>query len=485
MRKVSRKVAALLCAAITLFETAACSAIPEQDKSREAAVFVTTFMSSVANNPREIKSEDINIMKRYNVLDDPQGDYSCQVLQYNMRYGKYTISDIEETNNGAIVKLDIEASKVGDTLSSDEFFSGYIAKKVSFEENIIDANEYGSNIVQAITDGIHETKKNKATSSATINVEKNDNGWHVISSNNLVNALSGDMDSSYYALASKYNRDSLNIENTPIVTGVPSSGEPDTTTVVTTLPAVETIVKETTTAHTGISIIATTTSTTTAAATTKPTTTTTTATTTKKVKTTTTTTTPPPPPNDINGVKYEVDATETFKDELIPNDTESKNLADSNKTTRTTRKKPIEIGDTAYYDNTDYFAAAERYAASIGIQEIYRGQAAQDMLDSYGEKYSLGKNQGLILIKVGITLEDNQTKNDKVKIPYYDFDVLNYNDKKADSVRLTKMQTFSEIGVGESTSGYICFKYTLKDNINLAFKEAADNTIWFRLIAKK
>lgn len=438
-----------------------CSTVSAQENTSPES-FVDQYFHQVKNNPKNIIGENTDIFKRYNILpQDSADEYFCQALKYNIRTADYTITDILDTDNGIQVNMLISAKKMGDILTSDSFFSSYFAKTDIMSENFEKQEDYHSAVIGLFQQYLHETKPDKTETPATLTLSYQNHQWKIIDSDNFVNALSGDIHEYETDINQKYGDFPVYLMDTSLSETNQDIFIEDTTFQTPQISADEEKHTEDNSSYTESNAIS--------------------ATEQHEehhdnmTEQETESETYPP-------LIYLVDDEETFRDELIPNDTKSKKLPEKNKTTRTSRKKPVKAGDAGYYDNLDYFASSGRFSAYIRIDEIYRGQEAKHILDENQEKYDLKENEGIMLLKIRIVMDENLTDKNTVQIPYYDFDLINYHDVMQPVVKLKHLPVFEGIDSGEQTEGYLCFKYTLGENVNLAFKTGADNTLWFQVI---
>lgn len=440
--------------------------IPISTKQQQGAInYFYAYMNALKIKPHELIGEEANILNEYNILNDSDNVYSCVIIQELAKHWKFHITDMEENNGEQIVQVHIESIPVSEVFLSDKFFTEYIKNYDHIKED--NYTSFCSSISNIIIDDLR-LNKNTASTDVTIHMAYN-NGWEIDVTEDFISAMFGDINSDKIDIVRKFQRFNNNSDANEIIavttTSATTSSISTTTSMTTTTTSNKNTVVTEKTTNTNIQT------------TTILNSTSTTSYQTTSISTTTTITTTAP----IQEFIYKADE-ETFKDELPPNDTEQDNLSDNNKTTRSSRKKPVKLGETALFDNTDYFASSGKYALNLKISEIYKGSYAEDILEKNKESYSIKKNEKIILFKLDIELLSNDTGNDTIQISYLDFDLVDYQNKKKSPIRLKNMLSFNTIKVGEKTSGYICFKYNEGDNINLAFKEALDNTIWFSII---
>lgn len=431
-----------------------CNKQPAQTLSPESAQLqITAFMDATIENPTSTLKPYATLLEDYKILDDHENEYMCQLLNYSLRNMSYSITKITIEENIATIDLQIRAKDIGVTLSATDLLTDYISKAEIMTENETEYTEFNNKIIEIILDNMMRDKAKTISSAVTVQMEY-DNGWKFVPNKDFMNAIYGDIARYDSKIANKYK--DIEKPEEPSSSEITTSTETPATSI-TEKPTESTITSESqkTTTETP----------------TQPSTS----------KDNPTTTTKPNEPEKIE-IVYIADEDDWFKDELKPNDIEHETLPKTNHTTFSSRKKPIAMGVAATYDNTDYFAPPSRYGIELTVSEVIKGQAAMDILLENNEAVSLRGDYSYILIKVNAKLVVNNTGEESVQISYLDFDLLNYDNKTQPAIKLKNMAQFQPINNEQnSTSGYICFKYMKGDNINLAFKETADNTLWFSL----
>ena len=435
-------------------------------KEESAKQYLEQYFNATIEDPSQTLQKYANLLDKYNILEDSTNLYTCNILKYSLRNMSYQIISIEGTGDTSVsVNVKIRAKNIGETLVSDDNLTDCITKATIMEENDTDYETFNSKIVEIITDNIAEDKIKPVSSDVVINMEYTDGKWHVIVDEFFLNAIYGGISQYDDKLLTQYI-DMPTIEEPLTATTEP---EPNTTT-----PS------EGTTQQTTATTVPTETGTKPTSRPTEPSESQVSEQTTSSPSESTSNTTP-----DKIEVVYITDEDEFFNYELKPNDTEYKNLSETNKTSRTSRKNPIELGEAGVYDNTDYFAAQSRYGLELTITEVIKGEAAKEKLSEAGESVPIADDEMCILIKVQLVLKVNSTGKESVKITYLDFDMLNYKNSVQKTFKLKNLPQFSELSEeSPQTEGYLCFKYKKGDNVNLAFKESADNTLWFSVVKK-
>lgn len=151
------------------------------------------------------------------------------------------------------------------------------------------------------------------------------------------------------------------------------------------------------------------------------------------------------------------------------------NLPSSNKTTRSSIKNPIKLGQEAYFDNSDFFFQKERYELKMKVTEIIRGEEAKALVNS---EEILDVNEEYILFKLNIKLENNLSEKD-ILIDSTDFSLLDSKGHYYNNCMIFTNQQLQPIKEGESTEGWICFTITKGRTPFLLFKDYMDNTLCF------
>lgn len=151
------------------------------------------------------------------------------------------------------------------------------------------------------------------------------------------------------------------------------------------------------------------------------------------------------------------------------------NLPASNKTTRSSIKNPIKLGQEAYFDNSDYFFQKERYELKIKVTDIIRGEEAKELMSS---DEILDVNEEYIIFKLNIKLENNLSEKD-ILIDSTDFSLLDSKGHYYNNCMIFSEQQLQPLREGESTEGFICFTITKGRTPFLLFKDYMDNTLCF------
>lgn len=163
----------------------------------------------------------------------------------------------------------------------------------------------------------------------------------------------------------------------------------------------------------------------------------------------------------------------------IPEDFEYQSIPATNDTTRTSRRSPIKIGETAVYDGSGLGISDMNYKLNILINDIYTGEKSKELLSNHNEDIETDKNY--IVLSVSLKLIENNTKQEPIEILFTDFDLKDYEENTYSYFYLKNFDQFKPLKEGEETMGYIAFTYDNIDIINLAFKEYLANTIWFNI----
>lgn len=157
------------------------------------------------------------------------------------------------------------------------------------------------------------------------------------------------------------------------------------------------------------------------------------------------------------------------------------NLPESNKTTRSNLKKPININEEAYFDNSDYFFERERYELKIKLTDVIRGTGAKQIIENASEYNvtDLGINEEYILFKINVKLENNLTESKYVTIDSNDFSLLGEDGHYYNNCIIFGLEELQPIEENDSTDGYICFIIDKNIKPYLLFKDYMDNTLCF------
>jgi hypothetical protein len=166
-----------------------------------------------------------------------------------------------------------------------------------------------------------------------------------------------------------------------------------------------------------------------------------------------------------------------YNEYLIPDDKEYLDIPNNNKTTRTSRRSAISIGETAVFDGKELQQTKFNYKANIMIESVLLNNNAKEFLIENNEL--IDNNSSYIIFKITIKLISNNTDNDKILFSFADFDLINFDNNTYPYVVLKNVETFSPISKNEITTGYIAFEYDNNELVNLAFKEFLPNTLWF------
>ena len=435
----------------------------KMSKEESAAQYLQAYLEATINNPEETIKSSANLLDKYNIIEDSSNKYTCEVLKYSLRNMSYQIKDIEDVDDTKVkVTINIRAKNIGETLVSSDNLTDCITKATLMVENNTDYETFNSKITEIIVGNIAEDKAKSVNSEVVLNMNYSEGKWHVDINDAFLHAIYGGLSAYENELLNKYD-DMPTVEEPEPIETQPSTTEPTEQTTTSEDKKETQSPSESTGAQT------------------EPITT-------EKTEPTTSTsvsTEEPEKPVEKEEVIYITDEDEFFNYELKPNDTEYKGLSENNRTTRTSRKNPIELGETGTYDNTDYFAPQGKYGLNLTVLEVVKGEAAKEKLREAGENIPISEDEMCILIKVKLDMKVNNTGKEAVQISYLDFDLLNYKDEVQKTYKLKNLPQFS--GLTEEspqTTGYLCFKYKKGDNVNLAFKETADNTLWFSIVKK-
>ena len=163
----------------------------------------------------------------------------------------------------------------------------------------------------------------------------------------------------------------------------------------------------------------------------------------------------------------------------IPEDLEYQSIPNYNDTTRTSRRSAIKIGEVAVFDGNGLQNKQYDYKVNILINDIFTGDKARQLLKDNNE--NINNNKNYIILFITLKLKENNTGNETVSFFFTDFDLINYEGYKYGYMCLENLKQFDNISKDELTTGYVAFEYDGAENVNLAFKEYLDNTIWFNI----
>lgn len=177
--------------------------------------------------------------------------------------------------------------------------------------------------------------------------------------------------------------------------------------------------------------------------------------------------------NDIIETKENIEADYDYK--------KIKELPSSNKSTRSSVKDPISIGEEASFDNTDYFYKAENYFITLKVANVIEGSKALDMVmaaDSVNERI-LENGTEYVIAEVEITLDENKTESETVLFDTGDFSLMDSRGHFYANKIVFGLEEFLPVKQGETTKGYICFIADENVDKYLLFKDYMDNTLCF------
>lgn len=406
--------------------------------SKESAQkYIETFMANLSSGNCGELSDDINIFNQIKLFDDKNNEYSNKLISYVYTEYSYTINSvtIENSTKTAKVTIGIRAKDIGSIITNEDFITQLDKELDNFSKSCSTLTEYKETITKYIADAVMAESTCYASRNIQLKLEYDESSqqWNIVNQSDLADILLGNLNK--YYISNIYDeitsdiilpKDEI-IENTENIESTENTEETTTTEI-----------SESTKKDTEIVSIESTTQKTTQ----------------EQI---------------IKDNKY-----------YIPDDTEADLLPSSNKTTRSSRRKPIIIGETAIFDNLDYVNPHQKYKIEITLNDVKIGTAAETILNDIAVgKFSKKDTEDYILCKITIKLVENKSDKDTILFSFRDFDLYNYNNEVYSPILINEDNSFEEIKTGETTTGYIAFKYKKNDNINLAFKEYMENTLWF------
>lgn len=156
-------------------------------------------------------------------------------------------------------------------------------------------------------------------------------------------------------------------------------------------------------------------------------------------------------------------------------------LPESNKTTRSTLKSPIQLNSEAYFDNTDYFYKEERYGLKVTVVDVMTDSEAYEFLRKDNDVTKISVNDEYVIAKVKIELDNNKTENKYVNFSITDFSLINENGKIYPNEIVFGIDEFKPIEEGQETEGYVVFVVPNNAKKFLLFKDYMNNTLCFDL----
>lgn len=157
-----------------------------------------------------------------------------------------------------------------------------------------------------------------------------------------------------------------------------------------------------------------------------------------------------------------------------------------------TKKKPASVGQTMYYDGTEALKERNRFKAEITLEDVVRGEAAQDIFAAaggyadYHEALELDEEEELMVARFTLALTD-VADNAKVDIGERDVSMFSLISEDGTSYDYFQQRSyidgnlFENADNGTTQTGALFFRVNKDDkNPTIVFLPSVKEGIWFK-----
>lgn len=145
------------------------------------------------------------------------------------------------------------------------------------------------------------------------------------------------------------------------------------------------------------------------------------------------------------------------------------------------RKNPVPLGSTVYYDGTN--TIFDKYKVDITFTQVIRGEEAWALVQK-GNEFNKPAPEGKEYLMIKVKIKAFESENDeKIDINAASFDLVSKDGVKYDDFTIVSgvEPQLKEMYAGAEQEGYIVFTVNIGDEPTVVFLDRNNGGVWFSL----
>lgn len=155
------------------------------------------------------------------------------------------------------------------------------------------------------------------------------------------------------------------------------------------------------------------------------------------------------------------------------------NLPSSNRTTISTPTNPISMGHEGVFDNMDYFYQEKRCCLKISVDEIIRGDAANNLMGT--DPANGSPDAGMEYLAAKVSAECVESATGTVNISMDDFSFLDESGRYAKNVFAIGLAGSTDLKEGEKGEIFVVFQIVKGEGGYILFNPYMDTALCFSI----